>query len=76
MPAVNPVAWAMFSAVDVDRSGNINERELQTALSHGGWLPFSIKTTRMLIKMFDVDRSGKLTHVQLAQPTIDTWPSF
>jgi hypothetical protein len=43
----------------MDRSGSISQKELQLALSNGGWTPFSVKTTKMLIKMFDVDRSGE-----------------
>lgn len=55
---MNPAAWALFTAVDVDRSGSISEKELQVALSNGGWTTFSPRTTRVLIRMFDADRSG------------------
>lgn len=54
----NPAAWALFQSVDTDRTGSINPKELQAALSHGGWVAFSPKTTRMLMRMYDTDRSG------------------
>lgn len=41
----NPTAYALFIAVDADRSGSISFNELQTALSNGGWTKFSAKTT-------------------------------
>jgi Ca2+-binding EF-hand superfamily protein len=54
----NPAAFAMFQAVDADRSGSISFRELHAALSNGGWSKFSPRTTRLLIKMFDADKTG------------------
>ncbi len=56
--AANPAAWAMFTAVDANRSGSVDAKELHAALSHGGWTKFSPKTTRLLMKMFDADRTG------------------
>jgi len=49
----------LFHNVDKDRSGTINEKELQQALSNGTWNPFNILTVRMMIGMFD--RSGSNT---------------
>jgi Ca2+-binding EF-hand superfamily protein len=54
----NPTAFALFMAVDADRSGSISQRELHAALSNGGWTAFSPRTTRLLIKMFDSDHQG------------------
>lgn len=49
----NPTAWALFQAVDRDRSGQVSINELHQALSNGGYTTFSRKTTRLLMKMFD-----------------------
>ena len=57
---VNPAALALFASVDANRSGTVDARELHHALSHGGWTAFSFKTTRILMRMFDSDRSGAL----------------
>lgn len=54
----NPTAYALFCAVDTNRSGSVDFRELHMALSNGGYTQFSIKTTKLLIRMFDVDRSA------------------
>ena len=50
-------AYQLFQAVDMDRSGKIDHVELQTALSSGG-MKFNEQTARLLIGMFDQDRSG------------------
>ena len=54
----NPTAFTLFQAVDHDKSGFIDIKELHNALSNGRWTKFSPKTTRLLMKMFDLDRSG------------------
>jgi hypothetical protein len=54
----NPAAFALFMAVDRDRSGQVNVGELQAALSNGGFTAFSPRTTRLLMRMYDRDRSG------------------
>jgi hypothetical protein len=33
----NPHAWMLFQHVDRNRSGSVDFRELQSAMSHGGW---------------------------------------
>jgi Ca2+-binding EF-hand superfamily protein len=54
----NPlVQW--FNAVDSDRSGFIDVKELQAALSNGGF-QFQTEAALSLIKMFDPQRNGKL----------------
>ncbi|KAF2253049.1 EF-hand [Trematosphaeria pertusa] len=50
--------WRLFGAVDKDGSGNLTEAELRTALVNGDWSPFDPHTVRMMIRMFDTDRSG------------------
>lgn len=52
--------WRLFGAVDKDRSGNLTEAELKTALVNGDWSPFDPHTVRMMIRMFDTDRSGSV----------------
>jgi len=56
----NPAALALFAAADPNRSGTVDARELHAALSAGGWRAFSFKTTKLLMRMFDTDRSGAL----------------
>lgn len=50
----------VFQNVDRDRSGAIGATELQSALSNGTWKPFNPETVRMMIGMFDRDRSGTI----------------
>ncbi|PVH98567.1 EF-hand [Periconia macrospinosa] len=52
--------WRLFGAVDKDGSGNLTEAELRTALVNGDWSPFDPHTVRMMIRMFDTDRSGSI----------------
>ncbi|KAJ2723530.1 hypothetical protein GGI07_002568 [Coemansia sp. Benny D115] len=50
-----------FDAVDSDRSGQLDAGELQRALVNGDWSPFSMDTVRLMINMFDTDRSGTIS---------------
>jgi Ca2+-binding EF-hand superfamily protein len=52
--------WGIFQKVDKDRSGAISVDELQQALSNGSWTPFNPETVRLMIGMFDRDRSGTI----------------
>ncbi|KAF2705302.1 EF-hand [Pleomassaria siparia CBS 279.74] len=52
--------WKLFGAVDKDASGSLTEAELRTALVNGDWSPFDPHTVRMMIRMFDTDRSGSV----------------
>lgn len=52
--------WKLFGAVDKDGSGALTEAELRTALVNGDWSPFDPHTVRMMIRMFDTDRSGSV----------------
>ncbi|KAF2459975.1 hypothetical protein BDY21DRAFT_337042 [Lineolata rhizophorae] len=52
--------WPIFRAVDKDGTHQLTERELGTALVNGDWSPFDPHTVRMMIRMFDTDRSGTI----------------
>ena len=49
--------FLLFQAVDADRSGKITVEELRVALMNGNWTPFNAETCRLMIGMFDRDRS-------------------
>ncbi|KAF2403882.1 EF-hand [Trichodelitschia bisporula] len=53
--------WPLFRAVDKDGSGQLSERELRAALVNGDWSPFDSHTVKMMIRMFDADRSGSIS---------------
>merc|ERR1712179_814605 len=55
----NQLVYQWFQAVDVDRSGQINALELQQALVNGNMSKFSEEACRMMIDLFDANRSGK-----------------
>lgn len=59
-PQVDPQIASWFNAVDQDRSGQIDAKELQRALVNGNWSNFSEEACRMMIDMFDLDRSGSI----------------
>ncbi|KAH9053921.1 hypothetical protein EDB87DRAFT_1648679 [Lactarius vividus] len=59
-PGADPQLWSWFSAVDVDRSGHISAAELQRALINGDWSPFDLDTVKLLMSIFDTDRSGTI----------------
>ncbi|KAI0295569.1 EF-hand [Russula brevipes] len=52
----DPQLWQWFSAVDTDRSGSISVTELQAALVN----EFDLDTVKMLMDIFDTDRSGTI----------------
>ncbi|GAA5843930.1 hypothetical protein JCM11251_002251 [Rhodosporidiobolus azoricus] len=56
----NAQLWAYYNAVDADQSGAISEVELKQALVNGDWSHFSRETIKMLMTMFDVNRSGTI----------------
>ena len=57
---VDPQIAQWFRAVDQDRSGQIDAKELQRALVNGNWSHFSEEACRMMINMFDKDKSGTI----------------
>ncbi|KAL9940499.1 hypothetical protein V8E36_001204 [Tilletia maclaganii] len=65
-PGADPQLWSWFVAVDRDGSGNISPLELQQALVNGDWSPFDLDTVKMLMAIFDVDRSGHITFHEYA----------
>jgi len=56
----DPQLWQWFSTVDTDRSGHISVVELQKALINGDWSPFDLDTVKLLMSIFDTDRSGTI----------------
>jgi len=59
-PGADPSLWQWFSSVDEDRSGAITAEELQQCLINGDWTPFDLDTVKMLMSIFDTDRSGTI----------------
>ncbi|KAJ1857713.1 hypothetical protein GGH12_004620 [Coemansia sp. RSA 1822] len=49
-----------FRAVDSDGSGQLDPSELQQALVNGDWSRFDMDTVRLMVGMFDRDRSGTI----------------
>jgi Ca2+-binding EF-hand superfamily protein len=56
----DPQLWQYFSAVDTNRSGALSIGELQNALVNGNWSRFDLDTVKMLMNMFDSDRTGTI----------------
>ena len=50
--------FPLFKAVDATGTGQLSEQELRSALVNGDFQPFDLQTVRMMIRMFDHDRSG------------------
>ncbi|KAG5635233.1 hypothetical protein H0H81_011965 [Sphagnurus paluster] len=59
-PGADPQLWSWFSTVDTDRSGAISVTELERALINGDWTPFDLDTVKLLMSIFDTDRSGTI----------------
>jgi Ca2+-binding EF-hand superfamily protein len=76
-PAVDPQIAQWFNAVDTDRSGQIDASELQRALVNGNWSNFSEESCRMMIDMFDANRSGTIDVQEFSQlySYISSWKS-
>ncbi|KAI1168804.1 EF-hand [Nemania serpens] len=56
----DPSLLPLFRAVDKENTGQLSERELSAALVNGDWSSFDSQTVRMMIRMFDSDRSGTI----------------
>ncbi|KAK6079811.1 hypothetical protein SCUP234_05570 [Seiridium cupressi] len=56
----DPTLLPLFRAVDKDGTGQLSEKELSAALVNGDWTAFDPHTVRMMIRMFDSDRSGTI----------------
>lgn len=59
-PGADPRLWQYFSNVDTDRSGSIDVHELRRALVNSNWSQFDLDTIKMLMNIFDTDRSGTI----------------
>jgi Ca2+-binding EF-hand superfamily protein len=56
----DPQLWSWFASVDKDQSGSITADELQRALVNGDWTSFDLDTVKLLMNIFDTDRSGTI----------------
>lgn len=52
--------FPLFKAVDKNGTGQLSEKELKAALVNGDWTTFDPHTVKMMIRMFDVDKSGTI----------------
>ncbi|KAI9869621.1 MAG: hypothetical protein M1830_005286, partial [Pleopsidium flavum] len=52
--------FPLFKAVDKEGTGQLTEKELRNALVNGDFTSFDPHTVRMMIRMFDKDRSGTI----------------
>ncbi|KAI4163801.1 MAG: hypothetical protein LQ342_002574 [Letrouitia transgressa] len=52
--------FPLFKAVDKTGSGQLTERELRAALVNGDYTSFDPHTVKMMIRMFDTDKSGTI----------------
>ncbi|KAF4555776.1 EF-hand domain-containing protein 1 [Elsinoe fawcettii] len=52
--------WPLFLSVDRDRTGQLSEESLRRALVNGDYTAFDLHTVKMMIRMFDTDRSGTI----------------
>ncbi|EJD08213.1 EF-hand [Fomitiporia mediterranea MF3/22] len=59
-PGADPQLWQWFTSVDADNSGAITASELQQCLINGDWSPFDLDTVKLLMTIFDTDRSGTI----------------
>jgi len=59
-PQVDPQVMQWFQAVDQDRSGQIDAKELGSALANGDGTMFSEEACRMMINMFDRNMTGTI----------------
>ncbi|KAL5611794.1 hypothetical protein BROUX41_000631 [Berkeleyomyces rouxiae] len=59
-PGADATMLPLFRAVDKDGTGQLSEKELGAALVNGDWSSFDPQTVRMMIRMFDSDRSGTI----------------
>jgi len=65
-PGADPQLWSWFTSVDLDRSGDISHIELERALINGDWTPFDLDTVKLLMTIFDTDRSGTIGFPEFA----------
>lgn len=58
----DPSLWPLFMAVDIDRSGQLTQIELSSALKNDEYTSFDPETVRMMIKMFDNNGNGTIDY--------------
>lgn len=66
-PPVRPEVLQWFQAVDSDRSGHISAEELQSALVNSNGSRFTEDACRLMIALFDKDKSGKIDVMEFQQ---------
>jgi Ca2+-binding EF-hand superfamily protein len=59
-PNSREALWPLFVAVDKERNGQLSESSLRSALVNGDYTAFDAHTVKMMIRMFDTDRSGTI----------------
>ncbi|KAF7293130.1 EF-hand [Mycena kentingensis (nom. inval.)] len=59
-PGADIQLWGWFCDVDSDKSGHISAQELDRALVNGDWTRFDLDTVKLLMSIFDTDRSGTI----------------
>jgi len=52
--------FPLFKAVDKQGTGHLTEKELRAALVNGDWTSFDPHTVKMMIRMFDTDKTGTI----------------
>lgn len=52
--------FPLFKAVDKQGTGQLTEKELRAALVNGDYTSFDLHTVKMMIRMFDVDKTGTI----------------
>lgn len=65
--SVSPEVQSWFNAVDKDRSGQINAKELQSALINGQGKNFSDQVCSLMIGMFDKTNKGTIDVYEFQQ---------
>ncbi|KAF9228601.1 EF-hand [Gyrodon lividus] len=63
----DPQLWQWFASVDTDGSGALSVTELQKALVNGNWSNFDLDTVKMLVNIFDGNRSGTIGFADFAR---------
>jgi len=74
-PSVDPTIAQWFNAVDVDKNGEISATELQAALVNSDHSHFREEACRMMIDMYDKDKTGTIEVHEFSQlfGSINQW---
>lgn len=60
LSSADATLFPLFKAVDKNGTGQLSEEELKVALVNGDWTTFDPRTVKMMIRMFDADKSGTI----------------